>query len=146
MGAEAVILFLKKYWTHILVALVVVAGATYVASLRLTVEKQRTEIVQLKADVDRLTGVNTELQSVNEELAQSLKTQTASIKAMVAESEAKIASSAAAVREARAETQRLQRKYASLLNAPPAVTGDECASTTLLLEQYITLRRGELQP
>jgi small-conductance mechanosensitive channel len=146
MGADVVILFLKKYWTHIVVAIVVAAGLLYINGLRLTIEQQRTEIVRLEGQVTQLTTVNTELQSANAALAASLKTQTASIKAMVAESEAKVKASAEAVREARAQTERLQKKYASLLNAPPSVTGDMCASTTILLEQYVTLRRGELQP
>jgi hypothetical protein len=141
----AVLLFLKTYWTHILIAVLVAAGLMYINGLRMTIEQQKTEIVRLEGDVKTLQGINDALGEANVKLANSLRNQTASIKAMVAETDAKVAASAKAVREAKAETQRIQQRYTALLKAPPAVVGDECASTTILLDQYINLRRGELR-
>lgn len=142
---EVALIFIKKYWTHILLAAVVAASLLYVNNLRMTIERQKTEIVQLKADNETLTATNKELQNANQELALALETQTRAVKQLVADSDAKLAASAAALSAAKAETARLQKKYASILNAPAPVTGDDCKSTSILLEQYITLRREELR-
>ena len=142
---EVALFFIRKYWTHILLAAVVAVSVLYVGSLRLTIERQHTKITQLEANVKKLTDANEQLQNANQALAGALDNQTRAVKQLVVATDAKLAASAAAVTAAKAETARLQKKYANILTAAPSATGDDCKSTAVLLEQYITLRREELR-
>lgn len=57
------LLFLKKWWKEIALALVVVAGIWYVVHLQNTVETQKTTITQLTIANKTLTDSNTALKN-----------------------------------------------------------------------------------
>lgn len=139
-----VVAFVTKYWTHLLLAAVVATAILYVTGLQRTIEQQKTTIAELNGNIAELTRINDELQDANEQLTVAITTQNAAIKQTVAEAEAKIATSMAALAAAKAETERLRKRYASILNAPPT-SPDVCTATSNLLEQYITMRREEIK-
>lgn len=140
-----IMIFLKKYWTHILLAVVLAAGFLYVSNLRITIEQQRTTIVTLQGENKRLQDINADLTESNADLTASLEKQTAAVNKIVENAEQRRTEATAALAAAKVETDRLKKKYAAILDVTPTATGDQCASTSILLNQYIEMRRGELQ-
>ena len=130
---------------YVVVIAVVVAGMLYINGLRLTIEQQRTTIVKLQGENKNLQTANTQLHSANEKLVAAIDRQNAAVTKIVNDVEARKLASDTALRAARAENDKLRKRYASILNVPPSIPGDECASTSVLLNQYIEMRKGEPQ-
>jgi regulator of replication initiation timing len=140
-----VLAFIQRYWVHLLLAAVLVAGLMYVGNLRLTIATQQTEIAQLKGEIKTLETANEVLTASNVKLADALERQTAKVNEWLDQAAQRKAASDAALAKAKRDAELWKKKYGALLSAPPAVPGDDCASLNVLLNQYITLRRGELR-
>jgi cell division protein FtsB len=140
-----VIAFIQRYWVHLLLAAILVAGVMYVSNLRLTIAHQQTEIVELKGTITALETANETLTDANGKLTAALKHQTAQVNEWVRQAADRKAASEAALAKAKQDAETWKKKYGALISAPPAVAGDDCASLDVLLSRYITLRQGEAQ-
>lgn len=139
------LLFLKKYWMYLVIIAAVVAGMLYVNGLRLTIEQQRTQIVKLQADNKLLQAANTQLQEANTELVAAIEKQNKAVQQIADDADRRVKLSDEALAKSKVENDKLRKRYAAVLNTPPAVPGDDCASVTILLNQYLELRKGEQQ-
>ena len=137
------LLFIKKYWAVILLILLTSGMVWYVGNMRVTIVELEAKAARLEQQVKSLTHINEELHDANDKLVESITHQNAAIKAVEIASQIRIDETTKLVAQAQAETDRLKKKYTALLNAPSPIS-DVCLATSKLVDEYITMRRGDL--
>lgn len=117
------LLTLQKYWTHILLAALLVAGGLYLHSLHATIAAQKLEIVNHKAQ--------------NKILADKLETQNNAIATMKAQADARVEAGKVAVERAKKEAETFKQRATSLEKAQPKFPDNICASVEALINEEL---------